>query len=202
MKHSLKAGFTIIELLVVIAIIGVLAGFGIWAGSSLFRQSNEAKYNATAASIRAALVAYQSDNDDLFDGTYAVSGTSVVFGSVDGDTNRLKQSNVEVLMKIFGRDVNGNRQSDQKAYMTDTSMLYYYSGSGSSVVKLDEAKSISANGVIGFPITMRRTSDSKYKAISGERVFAPIKITVDYDNGEHITVTVPKDGDFKDVIKL
>lgn len=144
MKHSLKAGFTIIELLVVIAIIGVLAGFGIWAGSSLFRQSNEAKYNATAASIRAALVAYQSDNDDLFDGTYAVSGTSVVFGSVDGDTNRLKQSNVEVLMKIFGRDVNGNRQSDQKAYMTDTSMLYYYSGSGSSVVKLDEAKSISA----------------------------------------------------------
>jgi hypothetical protein len=49
---------------------------------------------------------------------------------------------------------------------------------------------------------MRTTKSSKHKKLSGARAFAPIQITIDYDLNGHLTVKVPSDGDFENVIEL
>lgn len=200
--HTLRRGFTMIELLVVIAIIGMLATIGIWGGMRLFKSSDEAKSAATADVVKAAAERYRTDNMDYPDKEGGESvDKCVVYGNVSSN-NRLSSSNVTFLMELFGRNTSGQRDDSMIAYVEDTSMLYYYSGSGKTIQKLDEAKSISTSGVIGFPVTMRKTKSSKYKDLSGAKAFAPIRITIDYSMGEYLTVEVPKDNDFEQVIKL
>ncbi|MDO4528431.1 MAG: prepilin-type N-terminal cleavage/methylation domain-containing protein [bacterium] len=197
--HITRRGFTMIELLVVITIIGVLTGLGVWAGTALFKQSDEAKRSSSAAVIKAALSTYYTENGEYPDGDDEnITSAIVTYGNVSD--NHLDRSNITFLMELFGRDSSGKRQDDKRAYITDTSMFYYCSGS--SVVKLDEAKSISSNGVIGFPIKMQKTSQSEFKRVSDKRAFAPIQITIDYNLKGHVTVTVPNETDFRNVIAL
>lgn len=200
--HATRRGFTMVELLVVIAIIGVLATVGVWGGMRLFKSSEEAKSAATADVVKSAAERYRTDNNDYpdKDGGESVDKCTV-YGHVN-DSNRLSSSNVKFMMELLGRTTSGQRDDSKVAYIEDSSMLYYYSGSGKSYQKLDEAKSISANGVIGFPITMRKTKNNKHKELSGAKAFAPIRITIDYSTGEYLTVEVPKDNDFEKVIRL
>ena len=106
------------------------------------------------------------------------------------------------MMLLLGRTANGARDDAKRAYITDSSMLYVCQGK--RVSKLDDVLargSIGASDMIGFPVTMAKTSNNRHKAMSKARAFAPIKITFDFDLDDY-KVSVAGEGDFNSVIKL
>ena len=173
-----RSGFTLVELLVVIAILGVLVGLVVMTATRLY---NEWPIDFTGIS---------SDT------------TAITYGTVN-NSNRVGQSNAEFLMPLFGCNANGKRDTSMRAYIEDPSMFYVCDGN-SAPRKLEEVLdggSISANDMIGFPIDMRETRESKYDALSGSQAFAPIRITIDFDTN-NVMVTVPSDGDFGNVLRI
>lgn len=198
-----RSGFTLVELLVVIAILGVLVGLVYMAADRMLRGSDSAERNAAADIVKSAIAAYRNENKG--DWPIDISGLGsdtkeITYGTVN-NSNRVGQSNVEFLMPLFGCNENGKRT--MRAYIEDPSMFYVCDGN-SAPRKLEEVLdggSISANDMIGFPITMRETRESKYDALSGSQAFAPIRITIDFDTN-NVMVTVPSDGDFRNVLRI
>lgn len=198
--RAAKRGFTMVELLVVIVILLSLVGLGTLAVSKVMKGSEKAKSDAFAQTLKAAIASYHAEN-----GEFPISGSfnsaNFTVGTVSG--NRPKEGNAEVIMALLGREPNGKRSGNKRAYITDTSMLYICKG-GKRVSKLNDALedgSISASDMIGFPITMNKTNANAVKALSGARAFAPIKIAFDFEL-QLATVSVPNSGDFTQVIKL
>lgn len=194
-----RSGFTLVELLVVIAILGVLVGLVIVAAGRMSRGSDSAERNAAADIVKSAIAAYQNENNGEWPIDLSGLGsntTQITYGTVN-NSNRVGQSNAEFLMPLFGCNANGKR------YIEDPSMFYVCDGN-SAPRKLEEVLdggSISANDMIGFPIDMRETRESKYDALSGSQAFAPIRITIDFDTN-NVMVTVPSDGDFRNVLRI
>lgn len=199
-----RAGFTLVELLVVIAILGVLVGLVSVAAVRMLRGSDSAERNAASDIVESAIAAYRNENNEW---PIDLSGlgsntTQITYGTVN-NSNRVGQSNAEFLMPLFGCNANGKRDTSMRAYIEDPSMFYVCDGN-SAPRKLEEVLdggSISANDMIGFPIDMRETRESKYDALSGSQAFAPIRITIDFDTN-NVMVTVPSDGDFRNVLRI
>ena len=199
-----RSGFTLVELLVVIAILGVLVGLVSIAAVRMLRGSDNAERNAAANIVKSAIAAYKNENNNEWpiDFNLGYDTTEISFGTVNNN-NKVGQSNVEFLMPLFGCNANGRRDTSMRAYIEDPSMFYVCDGN-SAPRKLEEALSdgnISANDMIGFPITMRETRESRYDELSGNQAFAPIRITIDFDT-LHVDVSVPSDGDFGSVMSI
>ena len=200
-----RAGFTLVELLVVIAILGVLVGLVSVAAVRMLRGSDSAERNAAADIVKSAIAAYQNENNGEWPIDLSGLGsntTEITYGTVN-NSNRVGQSNAEFLMPLFGCNANGKRDTSMRAYIEDPSMFYVCDGN-SAPRKLEEVLdggSISANDMIGFPIDMRETRESKYDALSGSQAFAPIRITIDFDTN-NVMVTVPSDGGFGSVLRI
>lgn len=194
-----RSGFTLVELLVVIAILGVLVGLVLMTATRMLRGSDSAERNAAADIVKSAIAAYQNENNGEWPIDLSGLGsntTQITYGTVN-NSNRVGQSNAEFLMPLFRCNANGKR------YIEDPSMFYVCDGN-SAPRKLEEVLdggSISANDMIGFPIDMRETRESKYDALSGSQAFAPIRITIDFDTN-NVMVTVPSDGDFRNVLRI
>lgn len=197
-----QAGFTLIELLVVIVILGVLVGLGSLAVARVLRGSENTKRTAMGREIHSAIMAYKNENGEWpITGSVSDTATSVTYGTVT-TSNRASNANAEVIMLLYGRDSNGRRDETLRAYLTDSSMLYVCNGT--TVTQLDAALAsggVSSNSMIGFLVTMRKTPQSRYRALSQSRAFAPIRITFDFDL-DHYSVEVPGDSDFNKVISL
>ncbi len=196
-----KAGFTMIELLVVIVVIGMLTGLSVVGVSKLMKSSKGVQRDATVKIIKNAVAAYRAEyNEFPFDGNGG-SEAVVTFGEVAN--NRPRQGNAEVFMKLCGRDTNGGRDNNLRAFITDTSVYEICQG-GKRVQKLDEALAkggISSDDMIGFTVTMEKTKASRFRAMSGRRAFAPITITFDLDLGD-CDVSIPNETNFAKVIQL
>lgn len=197
-----RAGFTLIELMVVVVILATLVGLGAIGVSRTLRGAERTKRGAYAQTVESALMAYKNEHGAYpLPEAYASDNASVTFGSVSD--NKPKEGNAEVMMLLYGRDANGKRADDKRAYLTDSSLLYVCKG-GRRVAKFDEAIAgggISSDDMIGFLITMNKTGVSRYKRLSQTRAFAPIKITYDFDL-DHYSVTIPGEGSFSEVIRL
>ena len=205
-RASRRSGFTMIELLVVMAILGVLAGLVSLAAVRLLRGADATERSAMAGQMKTAIAAYRNANNNEwpvdFSGQVSASDDSIRFGTVN-NSNRVQVSNVEFIMPLLGRDASGNRDETMRAYIEDVSMLYVCDGN-SAPRKLSEELangSISANDMIGFPITMRETQESRYSDLSGMDAFAPIRIEILFDIDDY-EVTIPSDGDFRQVLKI
>ncbi len=199
--HVSRAGFTMVELLVVIVILGLLSGLVSYGVVKIVKGSEKTKRQATAEVVKAAIGSYYAAHDEYPCGDDTGNGYSITFGEVEN--NRSKRGNAKIIMELCGRDSGGARKSGRSSYLPDTSMLEVYLG-GSKVDKLDNVLangSISDDDVVGFTITMEKTGASKFRDISGARVFAPIQITFDFEN-MHCSVSVPDEKDFRNVIQL
>ena len=199
-----RAGFTLVELLVVIAILGVLSGLVSLAAVRLLRGSDNAERNAAAGIVKSAIEAYRSEHNGDWPVDFNVGSneSSIAFGTVNTN-NKVAESNVAFLMPLFGRDENGNRDAAERAYIEDVSMFYVCDGN-SIPRKLEDVLNdggIGANDMIGFPVDMRETRESRYDDLSGNRAFAPIRIEIDFDTG-YYDVSVPSDGDFRKVLSI
>lgn len=199
-----RTGFTLVELLVVIAILGVLVGLVSVAAVRMLRGSDSAERNAASDIVESAIAAYRNENNEWPIDFTGISSdtTAITYGTVN-NSNRVGQSNAAFLMPLFGCNENGTRDTTMRAYIEDPSMFYVCDGN-SAPRKLEEALSdgsISANDMIGFPLTMRETRESKYEALSGNQAFAPIRIKIDFDTN-NVMVTVPSDGDFGNVLRI
>ena len=105
-------------------------------------------------------------------------------------------------MLLLGRDSSGKRDTSKRAYLTDSSFLYICKNK--RVSKLDDVLAkggVSSSDMIGFPLVMNQTKKGTWRALSGAKAFAPVKITFDFDL-DHYTVSVPNTGSFSEVIKL
>jgi prepilin-type N-terminal cleavage/methylation domain-containing protein len=198
-----KQGFTLIELMVVVVILATLMGLGSIAVVKTIRGAEATKRTSFARVVNAAIAAYKNETGEypIPEGLNTGRENNIVVGTVT-NSNDVKQSNVEVMMMLLGRDAGGKRDTAKRAYIDDTSMLYVCTGK--RVAKLDDALAkggISSNAMIGFPITMTSTSVSRYKSMSKARAFAPIKIEFDFDLDD-FKVSVAGDGSFKEVVKI
>ncbi len=197
----MKSGFTMIELLVVIVVIGLLTGLSAFGVSKLMRSSKSVQRDATVKVVKNAIATYRADNN-----AFPMNGDSgnedvLTFGSVAN--NRPRTGNAEVFLELCGRDSGGARDGSKRAYISDTSMFEVCRG-GRSVQKLDDALAkggISSDDMIGFTVVMEKSRVGRYKALSGRRAFAPIKITFDFVLGD-ATVSVPSEKSFSEVIQL
>ena len=196
MNRFLKQGFTLIELMVVVVILATLVGLGAIGVAKTLSGAESTKRSSFARVVNSAIAAYKNET-----GEYPIpSGNVSSFGTVNN--NAIDKGNAEVMMLLLGRTANGARDDAKRAYITDSSMLYVCQGK--RVSKLDDVLargSIGASDVIGFPVTMTKTSNNRHKAMSKARAFAPIKITFDFDLDDY-KVSVAGEGDFNSVIKL
>lgn len=223
-----RAGFTLIELMVVVVILATLVGLGIIGVTRVLKNAEKSKRNACAELIESAIMAYKNEHGAYPLGEQTYPNVDVLtFGNVNNNrsANETKNpckstrpkcpynacklyhqyvgENAEIVMLLLGRDVNGKRDDAKRAYLTDSSMLYVCKG-GRRVSKLDDALAgggVSASDVIGFLVTMNKTGVNKYKRLSQARVFAPLKITYNFDV-DHYVVTVPNEESFSEVIQL
>ena len=197
-----RGGFTLVELMVVVVILAALVGLGSLAVVQVLRGSENTKREAFARTVHSAIMAYKNENGEWpLPTSVSSSATSVTYGTVNA-SNSIDQGNAAVLMLLFGRNANGRRDDTLRAYLTDSSALYVCRGT--SVQLLDDALaggSISGNDMIGFLVTMRKTSDSQYRRLSQSRAFAPVRITFDFEL-DHYKVEVPSDSDFPNVVRL
>lgn len=202
MGRAAKRGFTLVELMVVVAILATLVGLGAIGVAKTLRGAETAKRSSFAQTVNSAIAAYKNETGEypIPEGRSANNNNVIAFGTVNN--NNAQEGNSEVMMLLLGRDTNGKRDTSKRAYITDSSMLYVCEGK--RVTKLDEALakgSISGRAMIGFPVTMAKTGNKKYKSMSKARAFAPIKITYDFDLDD-CQVSIPGDGSFSEVIKL
>lgn len=198
-----KCGFTLIELMVVIVILATLVGLGAIGVSKTLRGAENTKRTAFARVVTAAIAAYKNET-----GEYPVPASgnpdnknTLTYGTVNS-SNAIDEGNAEVIMLLLGREANGARNSEKRAYIDDSSMLYICKGK--RVSKLDDALakgSISPSDMIGFPVTMAKTTNSRKKSMSKAKAFAPIKITFDFDLDDY-KVSVAGEGDFNNVVEL
>lgn len=203
LSAAAKRGFTLIELMVVVVILATLVGLGAIGVSKTMRGAETTKRTSFTRVVSSAIAAYKNEK-----GTFPMpeslnlgNETSVSYGTVDNN-NSIKEGNAEIIMMLLGRKANGARDDAERAYIADSSMLYICQGK--RVSKLDDVLargSISTSDVIGFPITMAKTNNSKKKALSKARAFAPIKITLDFDLDDS-KVSIAAEGDFNNVVKL
>lgn len=199
---SSRKGFTLVELMVVIVILASLVALGSIAVVQVLRGSENTKRTAFAKTIHSAIMAYKNENGEwpIPDAT-SYNNSTVTYGTVNS-SNRADKGNAEVIMLLYGRDANGRRDETMRAYITDSSALYVVRGN--SMQLLDDALAsggVSANDMIGFPITMRKTNVSQYRNLSQAQAFAPIQISFDFDL-DHYSVSVPTDMDFGKVVRL
>lgn len=201
--NAAKQGFTLIELMVVVVILATLVGLGAIGVAKTLRGAENTKRTSFARTMTSAIAAYKNETGDYpvpSDGN-PDNKNVLTYGTVDSN-NSIDQGNAEVVMLLLGRDESGARQSNKRAYITDSSMLYICQGR--RVTKLDDALAkggISASDMIGFPITMAKTTNNRKKSLSKARAFAPLKITFDFDLDDY-KVTVAGEGDFNNVVKL
>ena len=198
-----KQGFTLIELMVVVVILATLVGLGAIGVSKTMRGADNTKRTSFARVVTSAIAAYKNEM-----GEYPVPASGnpdsknvLTFGTVN-NSNAIQEGNAGVIMLLLGRDESGSRNAEARAYIADSSMLYICQGR--RVSKLDDVLAkggISSSDMIGFPITMAKTSNSNKKSLSKARAFAPIKITFDFDLDDY-KVTVAGEGDFNNVVKL
>lgn len=199
---SSRKGFTLVELMVVIVILASLVALGSIAVVQVLRGSENTKRTAFAKTIHSAIMAYKNENGEwpIPDAT-SYNNSTVTYGTVNS-SNRADKGNAEVIMLLYGRDANGRRDKTMRAYITDSSALYVVRGN--SMQLLDDALAsggVSANDMIGFPITMRKTNVAQYRNLSQAQAFAPIQISFDFDL-DHYSVSVPTDMDFGKVVRL
>ncbi len=199
---SSRKGFTLVELMVVIVILASLVALGSIAVVQVLRGSENTKRTAFAKTIHSAIMAYKNENGEwpIPDAT-SYNNSTVTYGTVNS-SNRADKGNAEVIMLLYGRDANGRRDETMRAYITDSSALYVVRGN--SMQLLDDALAsggVSANDMIGFPITMRKTNVAQYRNLSQAQAFAPIQISFDFDL-DHYSVSVPTDMDFGKVVRL
>ena len=202
MNRFLKQGFTLIELMVVVVILATLVGLGAIGVSKTLSGAESTKRSSFARVVNSAIAAYKNETGEYpIPSGHANSDNVLAFGTVNNG-NSVKEANAEVMMLLLGRTANGARDDAKRAYITDSSMLYVCQGK--RVSKLDDVLargSIGASDVIGFPVTMTKTTNNRHKAMSKARAFAPIKITFDFDLDDY-KVSVAGEGDFNSVIKL
>lgn len=194
-----RRGFTLIELLVVIVILATLVGLGSFAVVRTLRSAEETKRNSFAKTLTSAIMAYKNEHGE-YPISSTTSGVSATFGSVSSNSPR--EGNAEVFMLLLGRDSSGKRDTSKRAYLTDSSFLYICKNK--RVSKLDDVLAkggVSSSDMIGFPLVMNQTKKGTWRALSGAKAFAPVKITFDFDL-DHYTVSVPNTGSFSEVIKL
>ena len=199
---SSRKGFTLVELMVVIVILASLVALGSIAVVQVLRGSENTKRTAFAKTIHSAIMAYKNENGEwpIPDAT-SYNNSTVTYGTVNS-SNRADKGNAEVIMLLYGRDANGRRDETMRAYITESSALYVVRGN--SMQLLDDALAsggVSANDMIGFPITMRKTNVAQYRNLSQAQAFAPIQISFDFDL-DHYSVSVPTDMDFGKVVRL
>ena len=202
MNRFLKQGFTLIELMVVVVILATLVGLGAIGVSRTLSGAESTKRASFARVVHSAIAAYKNETGEYpIPAGNANSDNVLTFGTVNSG-NSAKDANAEVIMLLLGRTANGARDDAKRAYITDSSMLYVCQGK--RVSKLDDVLargSIGSSDMIGFPITMTKTSNNRHKAMSKARAFAPIKISFDFDLDDY-KVSVAGEGDFNSVIKL
>lgn len=202
MNRFLKQGFTLIELMVVVVILATLVGLGAIGVSKTLSGAESTKRSSFARVVNSAIAAYKNETGEYpIPSGNANNDNVLAFGTVNNG-NAVKEANAEVMMLLLGRTANGARDDAKRAYITDSSMLYVCQGK--RVSKLDDVLargSIGASDMIGFPVTMAKTSNNRHKAMSKARAFAPIKITFDFDLDDY-KVSVAGEGDFNSVIKL
>lgn len=194
-----RRGFTLIELLVVIVILASLVGLGSFAVVRTLRSAEETKRASFAKTLTSAIMAYKNEQGE-YPVNISAATASFTAGSVSG--NRAKQGNAEVFMLLLGRDSSGKRDSSKRAYLADSSALYICQNK--RVSKLDDVLAkggVSSSDMIGFPIVMNQTKAGTWRALSGSKAFAPVKITFDFDLDHH-AVSVPNSGSFSEVIQL
>lgn len=197
-----KAGFTMIELMVVIVILVTLAGLGAIGVTQVMKGAERTKRTAFAETMKSAIMAYKNENGAYPSPESTGLNPVVTYGTVT-NANKVDNSNVEVIMEILGRDENGRRNQEKRAYITDTSTLYVCKN-GTRVTKLDTLLangSLSSSDMIGFRIIMNKTNLANYAGMSKSTAFAPIRITFDYEL-DHYTVEVPGENDFAKVVRL
>lgn len=197
-----KAGFTMIELMVVIVILVTLVSLGAIGVTQVMKGAERTKRTAFAETVKSAIMAYKNENGEYPIPDGSINSTGIIYGSVT-QSNKTENSNVEVIMELLGRDSGGNRNSEKRAYITDTSALYICKGDR-RIMKLDTALAnggISSNDMIGFRVVMNKTNLSNYSKLSRATAFAPIRITIDLDL-DHYQVDVPGENNFNQVIQI
>lgn len=198
------AGFTLIELLVVIAILATLVGLGAMAVTRTLSGAEDTQRASFAPIVQSAVAAYKSENGEypLPDG-FSVSQDTVTaeFGRVRN--GRVERPNAPVLLKLFGRDSSGRRDTSMRAYIADTSDLYVLSASG-RLRQFDEAVAqggVSQTDNIGYRLRMDETDAAAFRDVSGRMAFAPVVITLDFDL-ERVSVTVPGRTNYDRVLRI
>lgn len=201
--QTAKRGFTLIELMVVVVILATLVGLGAIGVAKTLRGAENTKRTAFARTLTSAIAAYKNET-----GEYPLPAAGnpdnnnvLTYGTVNA-SNAISQGNAEVILLLLGREANGARNSEKRAYIADSSMLYICQGK--RVSKLDDVLArggIGSDDMIGFPVTMAKTGNSNKKSLSKARAFAPIKISFDFDLDDY-KVTVAGEGDFNNVVKL
>lgn len=205
-SRASKAGFTMIELMVVIVILVTLVSLGAIGVTQVMKGAERTKRTAFAETVKSAIMAYKNETGEYpLPESSTGSSAVVAFGTVKfsgGDANP-DEGNAELIMELLGRDANGRRDPEKRAYITDTSTLYICKG-GRRVTKLDTALAgggISSNDMIGFRLVMNKTKLATYSKMSRATAFAPIRIEFDLEL-DHYQVTVPGENDFTKVIRL
>lgn len=204
-KVPVKSGFTLIELLVVIAILATLVGLGAMAVTRTLSGAEDTQRSSFGPIVESAVAAYKSENGEypLPDGGGLSSSATpfVVYGQPkDG---QVENPNAPILLKLFGRRPNGERDTEMRAYITDTSDLYVRTSSG-RVTKFDEALaagSIGERDNIGYRLRMDETNATAFRDVSGRMAFAPIIISFDFDL-DRASVTVPGRNSFNLVMRI
>lgn len=201
-SRTAKAGFTMIELMVVIVILVTLVSLGAIGVTQVMKGAERTKRTAFAETVTSAIMAYKNENGEYPTPTSSSSAAVVAYGTVN-NSNKTENSNVEVMMELLGRDANGSRNSEKRAYITDSSTLYICRNNR-QMIKLDTALangSISSNDMIGFRVIMNKTKVAKYAKMSKSTAFAPIRISFDYEL-DHYEVSIPGENNFNQVIQL
>jgi len=198
-----RAGFTLIELMVVVAILATLVGLGAIGVAKTLKGAEATKRTATAKTLKSAIMAYKAEQGEypLPEG-FSSNDATATFGTVTNG-NAPSVGNAEIFMRLCGRDNTGHRDDNKRAYVTDTSALSVCKN-GRHISKLDAAlagSGVSKDDMIGFVITMNKTSYAKYSRLSQSRAFAPVRISYDFDL-DHYEVSIPGENDFDKVIRL